>query len=255
MYRLSHTLRDRKFDLAIVPHRSIRSALIVRRAGIPLRIGFSTSAGRYLFTETVPYDRDAHEIDRNLSLLHPLGITGTETSFLPFTLQPGTRQLSTRCLQRRGARRRHRQSCGSCAGLCGTPNAGRRNSSLRWSGASVQRASRSRLSGARMTGLSVMRLPLPRHQEFLNSAGELSLLQSAELIRRCKVTISNDSAPCIFPWPCMFRLSPSSERRLHNLVLHREAPWIRLSKSPAFRAGPVPSMEASAVQLVHLTAC
>jgi len=52
---MSRQLRERKFDVALVPHRSIRSAVITRLAAIPQRVGFSTSAGRFLFLEVVPY--------------------------------------------------------------------------------------------------------------------------------------------------------------------------------------------------------
>ncbi len=72
MHGLVRLLQKRQFTLALVPHRSIRSALIVRMARIPRRIGFSSSAGARLFTERVPYRSSDHEIDRDLSLLQPV---------------------------------------------------------------------------------------------------------------------------------------------------------------------------------------
>jgi len=57
------------YDIAIVPHRSIRSAALVRFAGIPERIGFDKSAGSFLFTKKVKYENHLHEVDRNLNLL------------------------------------------------------------------------------------------------------------------------------------------------------------------------------------------
>lgn len=58
-----------KFDLAIIPHRSFRSALIARLAGIPRRVGFSSSAGRFLLTDSVPFTWLMHDLERNLALL------------------------------------------------------------------------------------------------------------------------------------------------------------------------------------------
>lgn len=62
-------LRHEQFDLALVPHRSLRSALLVFLTGIPRRIGFDRSAGKWLFNEIVKYGPDIHEVERNLSLL------------------------------------------------------------------------------------------------------------------------------------------------------------------------------------------
>lgn len=70
----TRTLKARTFDLTLVPHRSLRSALLVHRSGIPRRIGFDRSAASFLFTDVVTYRTDLHEVDRNLELLHPLGI-------------------------------------------------------------------------------------------------------------------------------------------------------------------------------------
>ncbi len=61
-------------DVAIVPHRSLRSALIILSSGIKRRIGFDRSEFRWAFTDLVPHRWEEHEVDRNLRLLEPLGI-------------------------------------------------------------------------------------------------------------------------------------------------------------------------------------
>lgn len=68
-FRMIKRLREERFDLAVVPHRSLRSASMVFLAGIPERIGFDKSAGKLLLTKTIEYMRDWHEVKRNLSLL------------------------------------------------------------------------------------------------------------------------------------------------------------------------------------------
>jgi heptosyltransferase-2 len=68
LVQLSSQLRKEQYDLALVPHRSLRSALLVFLANIPRRVGFDRSAGRFLFTEIVQYPADKHEIERNLEL-------------------------------------------------------------------------------------------------------------------------------------------------------------------------------------------
>ena len=78
---LTGKIRGMGFDLAIIPHRSLRSALIARTAGIDTRIGFNRSAGKFLFTHIVPYPTGVHEINRNLHLLAPLGVNPREKIF------------------------------------------------------------------------------------------------------------------------------------------------------------------------------
>ena len=55
-HRLARRLRATRYDLAVVPHRSIRSAALVTAARIPRRVGFDRSAGRRLFHHVVPDD-------------------------------------------------------------------------------------------------------------------------------------------------------------------------------------------------------
>ncbi|KPL01622.1 MAG: hypothetical protein AMJ90_07360 [candidate division Zixibacteria bacterium SM23_73_2] len=65
-------LRQRNFDLALFPHRSLRSALLAYLSKIPRRIGFDKSDGSIFFTEKIKYNSSIHEIERNLTLLKPL---------------------------------------------------------------------------------------------------------------------------------------------------------------------------------------
>lgn len=64
----------RGYDIAISPHISARSALILFLAGIETRIGFDRSELRWLYTHRVKHSWKLHEVDRNLELLKPLGI-------------------------------------------------------------------------------------------------------------------------------------------------------------------------------------
>lgn len=72
-WKIAALLREKKFDLAVIPHRSFRSALVAWLAGIPRRVGFSASAGSFLLTDRVPFSWLAHDLERNLALAKPLG--------------------------------------------------------------------------------------------------------------------------------------------------------------------------------------
>lgn len=73
LWRISRAIKNQAFDLAVIPHRSLRSALVAWLAGIPRRVGFSASAGRFLLTDVVPFSWLAHDLERNLALARPLG--------------------------------------------------------------------------------------------------------------------------------------------------------------------------------------
>ncbi|HEX9006806.1 MAG TPA: glycosyltransferase family 9 protein, partial [Bacteroidota bacterium] len=61
LMRMVGAVRAGGFDLALIPHRSLRSALIPFLARVPRRIGFAASAGRWLLTDRVPYRANSHE--------------------------------------------------------------------------------------------------------------------------------------------------------------------------------------------------
>jgi heptosyltransferase II len=71
--RIANVLREQSFEVAFIPHRSFKSALFAWLAGIPQRIGFSTSEGRWMLTQRVPFQWETHDADRNLMLLQAVG--------------------------------------------------------------------------------------------------------------------------------------------------------------------------------------
>ncbi len=72
--RIARAARGFGADVALVPHRSLRSAAIAALAAIPRRVGFDESGGRALFTQTLPYRARGHEVERVASLATPLGV-------------------------------------------------------------------------------------------------------------------------------------------------------------------------------------
>jgi heptosyltransferase-2 len=199
MLRLASGLRRRRFDVALVPHRSLRSALVVAAAGIPRRIGFDRSAGRMLLTDVVRYREDAHEIDRNLSLLAPLGIRPPESRPRP-ELHP--RPADSDAVD--AVLHDHRQRVGdfdpgSMVGLA----PGSVWKTKRWPAEKFLALARA----LRRSGYHIVLVGGPEDRALcgiiaedpavtgLNAAGKLTPIQSAELARRCRVLVSNDSAP------------------------------------------------------------
>ncbi|MFC1546497.1 lipopolysaccharide heptosyltransferase II [bacterium] len=69
LFELINTIKQKKFDWAVIPHRSFRSAFLTWRAKIPNRWGFDISEGKYFLTKKIKYNFNMHDIDRNLEFL------------------------------------------------------------------------------------------------------------------------------------------------------------------------------------------
>jgi heptosyltransferase II len=197
--RLVRDLRRRRFDLAIVPHRSLRSALIPWLARTPRRVGFTTSAAPAFFTDKVRYRRERNEIGRDLDLLTPLGVPSPPESLPRLYPNEQDREIVQAMLDRREA-----GSAGFDASRMIAVAPGSVWNTKRWPADRFQSLCRMLIAD----GLSVVLIGGEKDAELcekvsegleaerlLNSAGHLSLLQSAEMIRRCNATVSNDSAP------------------------------------------------------------
>jgi heptosyltransferase-2 len=74
LWRMADDLRARGFTMAISPHKSFRTGLLLFLAGIPLRIGFRQSSGFFFFHSLVHRDPSRHDVERNLSILGALGV-------------------------------------------------------------------------------------------------------------------------------------------------------------------------------------
>jgi heptosyltransferase-2 len=78
LWRQALSLRTKAFSLALTPHKSLRSALMLYLARIPCRVGFRQSKGWFLFNRLVQRAGDIHDVERNLSLLGAFGIANEE---------------------------------------------------------------------------------------------------------------------------------------------------------------------------------
>jgi heptosyltransferase II len=72
LFRMARRLRELAYDLAVLPHRSLRTALLARAAGIPERVGFAGASGQILYTAAVP-DEGPTFLGREAGLARALG--------------------------------------------------------------------------------------------------------------------------------------------------------------------------------------
>ena len=193
--RLRRLLAANRYDLAIVPHRSLRSALLTLLTGVPLRVGFDRSSGSHFYNHIVQYRADHHEIERNLSLLEPLGVAASEREMPSIYPSAADGVAIDRLFN----------ECG-ISGLKGVVAIapGTIWNTKRWHKERFAEVAKT-MSGQ---GYPVVLIgskedcelceeirQLSGETNVVNSAGVLTLRQSAELIRRSRVLLSNDSAP------------------------------------------------------------
>jgi heptosyltransferase-2 len=188
-------IRKGKYELAVVPHRSLRSALLVRLGNIPLRIGFHTSAGKILFNEVVRYEKSLHEVERNLRLLGPLGIEEKGAEYPELYPADDDRRAVNDFLKLAGIKDRTKLIAVAPGTVWNTK---------RWLKERFVELSRKLVeagwgvvliggrSDVSLCDGIVHDISLPG---VFSTAGELTLLQCAELIRRCQALVCNDSAP------------------------------------------------------------
>ena len=183
-------LHSRSYDLALLPHRSLRSGLLAFLSGIPRRVGFSRGGGRFFHTKSIPYPKQVHEIPRNLILLNPFGtvpppeppeIVSTEedvervngkldvaSGSKLIALAPGSVWLTKRWPEESYIRLGQKLIAGNFRIVL--------------------------IGGAEDKNLSA-RIAAALGEDCLDLTGQLTLRQSVEVLRRCEMLITNDSAP------------------------------------------------------------
>lgn len=191
LWRFARSLRQQDYDVALVPHRSLRSAALVRLAGIPRRIGFDRSTGSFLFSEIVKY-RQVHEIERNLELLARLGEIPSGVTPRVYWNREDEQAVADCLAGLAGADRLYAIAPGSVwptkrwlperfAELAKALNATRQSAVILIGG-----------SGDRELCEEIR---CATGERCVNTAGQLTLRQSAALLSKCRLLISNDSAP------------------------------------------------------------
>jgi heptosyltransferase-2 len=103
LLRAARRLRDRSYDLAVLPHRSLRSGLLAFLARIPLRVGFEGTAAGLLCSARVP-DEGLTFVEREAGLVRALGGRPVSMRLRPASEQLAQADAALEKLGLRGAR-------------------------------------------------------------------------------------------------------------------------------------------------------
>jgi lipopolysaccharide heptosyltransferase II len=74
VWRKGRMLERNGYTMALTPHKSLRSALLLFFSRIPYRVGFRQSKGWFLFHARAKRRTGQHDVERTLSVLQPFGI-------------------------------------------------------------------------------------------------------------------------------------------------------------------------------------
>lgn len=182
MWRMARRLAQGRYRTAWLPHRSFRTGMLARLAGIPERIGYGGSAGRLWYTSRVPLPATGHQVARLAALA---GATPAPPPW--FTLAPEAIAEAEAWLAGAAVPDRF---------IVLAPGA--RWHTKRWPGFVELAASLTDPvvvvggPGDREVGEAIVRAAGGRAA---NAAGVLSLPGSAALIARSRLLVSNDSLP------------------------------------------------------------
>ncbi|MBX7045148.1 MAG: glycosyltransferase family 9 protein [Ignavibacteria bacterium] len=181
------------YDIVISPHRSARSALLAFSTKAKQRITFNKSSLSFLYTDKIKYETGIHEIQRNLSLLRPLGIDEKEIIRPELFIGDEERKRAQEVLNEYNV---------SENAIALTPGSvwftkrypkekfGRLLELLKQTNEKVFL-----IGGESDKELGDFLISYSQNENVINTAGKLNVLESAELIRRCRLLITNDSAP------------------------------------------------------------
>jgi heptosyltransferase-2 len=196
LLRKAAELRTRRPDVALVPHRSFRSAALALRAGIPERVGFDDSAGRWLLTRVVTRSERHHEAERIAGLIEGVG-GRPPAGRVPFSLAVPrkARETADRLLAAHGV------SAGDDLVVISPGSAW---PTKRWHperfavvadqlsnslGAAIV------LTGTREDGPSARAVADAMSTQAIDTTGHTGINTLVALIERARILIANDSAP------------------------------------------------------------
>ena len=181
-----------KDAVAYLAQGSVRSAALAKLAGFRSRVGFTTSAGRWLYTRRVTYRDNRHHAERLWSLAAELPDATPSSTQLRPRLYPG------------GAEREAVDKLLGDASLGSTPLIALAPGSVwatkRWPyyaelARQLPASARFVVVGAKDDGALATEIVAAAPGRVLDATGKLSLLGSAELLARCAILVTNDSAP------------------------------------------------------------
>ena len=193
--RLIAGLRSKRFEAAILLHRSFTRSLLVSLAGIPRRIGYYRRKRDFLITDVVelPPD-DTHRVDFFLNLGKPLGISLDDRNY-EFFISEDDRKKARNFLRSEGLGDSGTLIAINPGGNWGPKRWPRENFSETANELVKQYNAKIVITGALKDLALAEGIASLMKQRPIISCGKTTLKEAAAIFERANLVISNDSGP------------------------------------------------------------
>lgn len=249
------TLRWRRFDLALVWHRSLAFRFFAWLLGIPRRIGFSRNGSNCFLTDSVPEDSSVHEIYEYQKTLEPLGIRAVETEMV-LTLPKLAKHYAEELWKKNGW-----ENSTFVVGVA--PGGGKnpkesmplRHWPTEYYAELINLLTRNFdvkivLLGGKDDCLITKKIEEQLSAKSVNLAGQTSLKELAAVISRCRLLIANDSSPmhiaAALKVPVISFFGPTDPKEIAPLGTTNYSFYAGLPCSPCYRNGVWPECRSKA---------
>lgn len=185
IYQLGKRLKYENFNLVITPHRYLRSSVLSWLTGSPVRKGYKNAAASFLYTEKIPYDKKKHEVEKLLSF-----VSGKENKRYEIELYPNEQDVKkiNEMLKEYEGKKLILLAPGSKWFTKKWP--------LEYFNEIIgQLKNREDIITGIIGGADELALNIVTDGNVVDFRGKTSLLELAELIKRSKLVVTNDSSP------------------------------------------------------------
>jgi heptosyltransferase II len=193
--KIIRTIRNNKYDYIISPHRSFRSSLISYFSGCDETIGFNNSSFKFIYKYRIEYINGIHEIERSLKLLEPLGIVNKGIMKPQLFISKRKKEKIKNLLDRENIKSDEKFIVTAPGSVWFTKRFPSGKFVEVFNLLSESNIKILLVGSAQEKSLTDEILSKSINKNIINLCGELSILETSELIRLSQILITNDSAP------------------------------------------------------------
>jgi heptosyltransferase-2 len=185
-------VKKNKYTRIYSPHRSFRSSLIVMLSGVKETYGFTKNSLKQVYKHLAEYNSTYHEVQRNLSLIGA-GVSGDDWKILPEISTP--EEIKTVSAKFIKGLNTNKSIIAVAPGSVWSTKKYPKEYFRQVIEQLLQRNYFVVLLGGKEDADLCKDLEGPGNENIKSSAGMLTVVESIEFLKSCKLIISNDSAP------------------------------------------------------------
>ncbi len=184
-------IKKANYTLIYSPHRSFRTALIVRFSGVKKTYGFNTASLSFVYKNKIKYISHHHEVQRNLDLIG-YDCNNNNWKIKPqITFQKSVKNKVEKFLDKF----RHNKFIAVAPGSVWFTKKYPKENYIKIIEYLVQKGFYIFLIGGSFDKNLCSEIEKNFENNVINAAGKFSIIESIYLINSCRLLISNDSAP------------------------------------------------------------